>query len=302
MREFQVLLVAGTHGNEINASWLFDQWDKKPELIRTYGVKIIKEIGNPSARKKCTRYIDRDLNRSFLPDLFDSSSDDYEINRAKYLINRHGINADDPCQIAFDLHSTTAGMGCCIVIYGRRPTDLALASLIQNRLGLPIYLHESDKSQSGFLVESWPCGLVIEVGPVPQGVLNQQIIQQTKLTLEASLEEISKIKFGKSRFPRQLIVHRHIGSIDYPRDMNDQTEAVIHKERQGNDWQPIDLGSPLFINSTGDIIKFLDNTNLVPVFINEAAYSEKNIAMSFSKREVWFFLSEWKDALIDLIS
>ncbi len=38
------------------------------------------------------------------------------------------------------------------------------------------------------------------------------------------------------------------------------------------------------------------------ILINEAAYMEKNIAMSFTKRELWDFKQEWKQSLIDLIN
>ena len=41
---------------------------------------------------------------------------------------------------------------------------------------------------------------------------------------------------------------------------------------------------------------------VVPVFVNEAAYTEKNIAMSLTKREVWTFEKNWKDAFYELIS
>ena len=37
----QVLLIAGTHGNEINAPWIFDQWSKNPDLIDTYKFNVL---------------------------------------------------------------------------------------------------------------------------------------------------------------------------------------------------------------------------------------------------------------------
>ena len=160
MMQLQVLLVAGTHGNEINAIWLFDQWEKSPLLINTHGIKTYQVIGNPEAKKAGKRYIHNDLNRSFLEESFSSiNSSNLEGIRANQLVQLYGKKGEKPCQIALDFHTTTASMGSCLVVYGRRDTDLALAGLIQNKLGLPIYLHESDKKQTGFLVEAWPCGL-----------------------------------------------------------------------------------------------------------------------------------------------
>ena len=68
--QLQVLLVAGTHGNEINGIFLFDQWKKSPLLINTHGIKTYSVIGNPEAKKAGKRYIHKDLNRSFQEDSF----------------------------------------------------------------------------------------------------------------------------------------------------------------------------------------------------------------------------------------
>ena len=47
MMQLQVLLVAGTHGNEINGIFLLEQWEKSPLLINTHGIKTCLVIGNP---------------------------------------------------------------------------------------------------------------------------------------------------------------------------------------------------------------------------------------------------------------
>ena len=52
-----MLLIAGTHGNEINAPWLFKKWRHDPDLIRTSGLMVAKVLGNPKAIKACKRYL-----------------------------------------------------------------------------------------------------------------------------------------------------------------------------------------------------------------------------------------------------
>ncbi len=300
--ELQVLLVAGTHGNEINGIWLFEQWQKLPLLINTHGIKTYKVIGNPEAKKAGKRYIINDLNRSFLAESFSSiNSSNCEGIRANQLVRLYGHQGEKPCQIALDFHTTTASMGSCLVVYGRRKADLALAALMQHKLGLPIYLHESDKKQTGFLVESWPCGLVVEIGPIGQGLLNSKIISQTQLILENLLEQIQQVKNLNFVFPEKLIIHRHIKSIDFPRDEEGNINGYLHSRRQSNDWIPIKKNDDLFSKFNGSIIKFEENETYIPVFINEAAYMEKNIAMSLTKRELWEFKNEWKQSLIDLV-
>ena len=181
-----VLVVAGTHGNEVNAPWLLQQWQAKPDLIDAAGLAVQKVIGNPEALRRRCRYVDRDLNRCFLPEQLEQEAPGLEFQRAGELLRLHGPSGEQPCAVAIDLHSTTAAMGNSLVVYGRRPADLALAALVQGALGLPIYLHEADAQQTGFLVESWPCGLVIEVGPVPQGLLNAGALNRPVLAWKAA--------------------------------------------------------------------------------------------------------------------
>ena len=92
------------------------------------GIEYEYIIGNPVAYEKGCRYIDVDLNRSFKEsENFDQHKNSfYEINRANFLVDEFGIDGSKPCQIAIDLHTTTANMGTSIVMYGRRSKDLSL--------------------------------------------------------------------------------------------------------------------------------------------------------------------------------
>ena len=305
MSSFQLLLVAGTHGNEINAPWIFDQWDRQPSLIDGNGLNINKVIGNPFAREKCQRYLDIDLNRSFSKELLSNfANEDLEICRARELISQYGSAGKNPSQIVIDFHSTTASMGSSIVIYGRRPLDLAIVSLIQKRLQIPIYLHECDDSQTGFLVESWPCGFVVEIGPVPQGLIHSQIINQTLLILKTCISEICNVINKNAIFPEELIIHRHFKNIDFPRDASGMPNAFIHSAIQDKDWTPISSDTPLFINLAGDLFKlnkYSQENEVIPIFINEAAYAEKNIAMILTKKEVLKFEPSWGEELNELV-
>ncbi len=304
----KVLVVAGTHGNERNAPWLLQQ----PVLAAAAGLPgsvanaelaLVSVIGNPEAFAANTRYLDRDLNRSFEPGLLaDPHRPESEVERARALISSYGPQGLEPCLVALDLHSTTAAMGSSLVVYGRRPADLALAAGIQQALGLPIYLHEADARQSGFLVERWLCGLAIEVGPVPQGVLTARVIRQTRLALEESLKVLAAARQGACRLPRKLVVHRHRLSLDVPRHSDGSPAAVIHPQRQGRDWQPLSPGDPLFLAADGGSLPFVppedhDGSPFWPVFINEAAYGEKGIALTLTQREVWMVEPAWLEAL-----
>jgi aspartoacylase len=302
----RVLVVAGTHGNERNAPWLLQGQAEPGGGIAASGLALVALIGNPEAFAAGQRYGDRDLNRSFAAELLDDPSRrEAEVERARALLAAHGADGAEPCLVALDLHSTTAAMGNSLVVYGRRPADLALAAALQQALGLPIYLHEADARQTGFLVERWPCGLAIEVGPVPQGVVSAAVVQQSRLALEAALAALAAARRGVLALPRQLVVHRHRLSLDLPRRDDGSPAAVIHPRRQGRDWQPLVAGDPLFLGVDGRTLSYAPAPQLAgetvwPVFINEAAYGEKGIAMSLTSRECWPVPPTWAAALQQL--
>ncbi|ABM71461.1 putative aspartoacylase [Prochlorococcus marinus str. MIT 9515] len=285
MNSGKILIVSSTHGNEINPVWSVNQYSKQGNIIdKNIEYKFI--IGNPLAYEKGCRYIDKDLNRSF--NLIKNNHDTsiYEIRRANFLVEKFGVNGSEPCDIAIDLHTTTANMGTSIVMYGRREKDFCLAALLQHKFGLPIYLHEKDEKQTGFLVEAWPCGLVIEIGPVAQNFYDPKIINRFLIIISSLREEINKLKNKQKQLPKLVIVHVHQGSIDYPRGEDGNINALIHPKRMNQDWKPIKKGDPLFMDMEGCTKSYNGKNTLWPVFIGEVAYKEKNIAMSYTKKEV----------------
>lgn len=303
----KVLVVAGTHGNERNAPWLLEQWRDRPQSLASHDLGLVLALGNPAAFAANQRYLERDLNRSFEPGMLadTSSYQQLEVQQARQLLADFGPQGRQPCAVVIDLHSTTSGMGNCLVVYGRRPADLALAAGIQRRLGLPVYLHEADGAQTGFLVERWPCGLVIEVGPVPQGVLQAQICRQTQLALEACLLVLARAAEGSVALPSQLVVHRHLGSVDLPRKTDGSPGACLHPLRQWRNWQPLRPGDVLFTDASGAAISYeppaeIGDQTVWPVFINEAAYGEKGIALSLTCRECWPVESAWAQELVEV--
>ena len=290
----RILIVSGTHGNEINPIWAVKQFNSEENSLKK-GIEYEYIIGNPLAYEKGCRYIDADLNRSFneSKNYQQQNKSIYENNRANFLVDQFGVNGSSPCQIAIDLHTTTANMGTSIVMYGRRLTDFCLAALLQNKFGLPIYLHEKDESQTGFLVEAWPCGLVIEIGAVAQNFYDPKIINRFLIIMTSLREEIDKLKNNLIQLPKELIVHVHQRSVDYPRDEKGDINGLIHPERINQDWKMVEKGDPLFLDSQGITHKYDEDKLIWPVFIGEVAYKEKKIAMSYTNKEVIYSKNEW---------
>ena len=290
MSDKKLLIVSGTHGNELNPIMAVNKFKNSTRARENKSFEFI--LGNPLACEKGLRYLDIDLNRSF--DLKKSYSKElYEIQRAKNIVNKYGPQSPTKCQIVLDLHTTTSSMGTSIVMYGRRKKDFYLAAILQSKFGLPIYLHEKDPNQTGFLVEAWPCGLVIEVGPVAQNHYDPIIVERFLILLNFLDELLEGIDNNNFSLPDEITIFVHQGSIDYPRDEDGNINSLIHPERVLRDWLMIKNGDPLFLDEFNKNIIYTSKEKVYPVFIGEAAYKEKKIAMSFTKKEKIKCSQEW---------
>ena len=128
-------------------------------------------------------------------------------------------------------------------------------------------------------------GCTIEVGAVPQGVLNADLFQKTEMLVHAILDYIDAQNLGKPLpVTPYLTVYQSISSIDYPRNSSGELQAMIHPQLQSQDYQALRSGDPMFLTFTGDSILYRGE-DIFPIFINEAAYLEKGIAMTFTKKQ-----------------
>jgi aspartoacylase len=74
--------------------------------------------------------------------------------------------------------------------------------------------------------------------------------------------------------------------IDYPRNEDGEIQGMIHPQLQFRDYEPLHPGDPMFMTFSGEEIVYKGNDIVYPIFINEAAYYEKGIAMHISQKEL----------------
>jgi succinylglutamate desuccinylase len=284
----KVTIVGGCHGNELTGIYLVKKFDRFPESLHRQSFKCETLIANPQAVAANRRYLDRDLNRCFgNEDLSNLELTGYENIRAKEIATQLAPKDRFDRNVIIDLHSTTANMGLTILPSSRHPFNMRLGAYLSTlhpdvRVACGIECSQNEP----MLRSLSPLGCTIEVGAVPQGVLNADLFQKTEMLVCAILDYIEAYNLGKSLpAPLDLTVYQSISSIDYPRNSSGELQAMIHPQLQDRDYQTLRSGDPLFLTFTGDSILYRGEDPVFPIFINEAAYIEKGIAMTFTTKQ-----------------
>jgi succinylglutamate desuccinylase len=270
----RVAIVGGTHGNELTGVYLIKKFQRSPHLVQRESFETLTLFGNPKAIHLGRRYVDRDLNRCFSPQKL-QNLDTYEDFRARELATALA-NVD----VILDLHTTTAKMGLTLLLSSQHPENLKMAAYLTTKHPVKVCLAES----SPMLRSLSPIGCTIEVGAIPQGTLNAEIFQQTEALIRTILNYFELRNLGiEIAVPDRLDTYCAIASVDYPRTDLGELEAMTHPELQ--DYQPLQKGDPMFLTLDRETLPYTGDTLVFPIFVNEAAYYEKGIAMILTEQK-----------------
>ncbi len=287
----KVAITGGTHGNELTGVYLINKFKKNPKLIQREGFETVIMHNNLKAIQKCTRYIDKDLNRTFkTEDLNDPNKADYEDVLAKVINAKLGPKGSEHPNIDFivDLHSTTSNMGLSIVIdEGSKLTWQVAAYIKEMEPRVNIFRWKGDTKDVSFVNSIAKNGFAIEVGAIPQGVLRADLFFDTEKLIHHILDFIEKLnnkKFQKNY--TSIEIYDHIELLDFPRDEQGNIIAMVHPNLQDKDYIKLKKGDPLFITLEGESIVYDKDEEIYPLFINEAAYYEKGFAMCLTQKKV----------------
>jgi aspartoacylase len=276
----KVAIVGGTHGNELTGIYLIKKFTRIPDFIQRSNFDTLTLLGNLKAIKAITRYVDIDLNRCFRSqDLQNPNLNNYEQIRAKEIAQKI---YQEQVDFIIDLHSTTANMGLTLILNSNHPFLLKLATYLTliNPL-VKVLQYSAIPQDPPYLRNLCPLGLAIEVGAIPQGVLKAELFHQTETLISNILDYIELYNRQKTpKIPNTCTVYRQVGIMDYPRDSYQEIQAMIAPEVM--DYEPLYPGSPMFLHFDGKISAYEGDSIIYPVFIGEAAYIEKKIAMSLT--------------------
>ena len=280
----RVAIFGGTHGNESTGVYLVKKFKNFPDIIRRSSFDTLTFLANPKAIEARTRYIDIDLNRCFNvldlenPDLFG-----YEQVLAKNIyrqVKADGIN------FLIDLHSTTSNMGLTLLVDNDCPFNLRLAAYLVSRNSEVRILQTEGSQDKNRLRNICDLSLTIEVGGVAQGILDATLFQKTENLILEILDYLDRYNREIEILdPQELELYAYWQTVNYPRDEEGGIVAMIHPWLQGRDYLPLNEGDPLFVRFDGTEIFYHGQNTVYPVFINESAYWEKNIAMSLTQKK-----------------
>jgi aspartoacylase len=287
----KVAITGGTHGNELTGVYLINKYKKNPNLLKRESFETIFMHTNVGAIQKCTRYIDVDLNRTFITkELNNPSKYKYEEILAKNIDEKLGKKGSDKTAVDFivDLHSTTSDMGLSIVIDNDSELTWQVAAYLKEKEpNIHIFRWKGDTKEVSFLSSITKDGFAIEVGAIPQGVLRADLFFQTEELLCYIADYFEKLNTDKLEKRYESIeIYDYVKLIDFPRDENREIVAMIHPLLQDNGYKKLKKGDGLFITLEGETIDYKDEDGLYALFVNEAAYYEKGFAMCLAKKKV----------------
>ncbi len=284
----KVAIVGGTHGNELLGVYLVKKWQEFPELLHRESLECVALISNPAAVAINQRYVDRDLNRCFATnDLANQNLTSYEDQRAKEIAMQLGPKEQPLADVILDLHTTTSNMGISLLPSSKHPFNLRLAAYLHSLYpDIKICFGLQHGQNAPMLRSLSPLGYTIEVGPIAQGVLNADLFQQTEQLVHEILNYVDATNQGNPLSEAAVVtVYQAIANVDYPRDAAGELRGMVHPQLQFQDYEPLHPGQPMFLTFTGEEILYAGEAVVYPVFINEAAYYEKQIAIVLTEKQ-----------------
>ncbi|WP_432455568.1 aspartoacylase [Agarivorans sp. QJM3NY_29] len=285
----KVAIVGGTHGNEFSGIYLLNKWQQQPQLVARPSLEVSTVFANPKAHAENQRYIDVDLNRQFAcKDLADFQLSNYEQSRAKVLHQQLGPKSAPKTDLVIDLHNTTSNMGPCLILLEQNAFYNHLAAYVKMKMPeAVIFLDEveEDMAEHMFLASCGKYGVLIEVGPQPQSVLRQDVLEQMESMTGHILDFVELYNQQcLPVLPQQVEAFQYLDTISLPLNEQGERVAMVHSHVQDQDFKPIKPGDPIFRSFDGEDIFYQGDTMVYPAFINEAAYYDNNLAMSLLEK------------------
>lgn len=295
-----VLLVGGTHGNELTGINLVRHWQSQNVENQFNSFQLSYLIANPKAVEVNTRYLDYDLNRCFkLSELEDNSLTGFEQRLAKKINSKIGPKGKAAVDFIIDLHTSTANMQTNIVLTRIDAFHLKLAAYLKKKLPDVVVTSEIEIMDDHHFLESIADkGVLLEVGPIPQASIEYDCFDMTQKAVRACLDfvELYNQQLCSEQkpcsdeqpcrensplidLPDEIEIMTYFSKVYFPTDENGEISASVHPNLIGLAYPKLHKGDPIFKSFAGEDILYQGESTYL-AFINEAAYYDQKIAMS----------------------
>jgi len=284
----QVAIVGGTHGNEFSGIYLLKKWQQSPQLLARENLAIKTVFANPKGFEQNKRYLDCDLNRQFtMQDLANHDLANYEQSRAKAINAQLGPKGNAKTDFIIDLHNTTSNMGPTLILLQSDDFNKKMGAYVLSKMPEAVVVFEDQVSMEEhyFLASIAPQGVIVEIGPQPQSVIRQDVLDWMETMTQTILDFITLYNNNElPELPSSYEAYNYVESLTLPLDEQGERIGMVHKNVQDNDFKPLTKGDPLFTLFNGEVITYQGDYEAYPHFINEAAYYDNNLAMSLGQK------------------
>lgn len=292
-RPRKIVVVGGTHGNEKGGIWVVQEMLRSPDSWHYANLDVSAMLANPEAAMRNLRYLDRDLNRCFGPQLQNASAthEQRERRRALEIFDELCPGGAKP-DLVVDLHNTTAAMGITWILPCLDPWTLFLAAQARKIDDRVRILHAPESPESNIFLPSLGAHEVtLEIGSVPHGTHSHWAWLAAAQQVRGILDRLDSCPDGfdpsNALLEERFEYFETTSVVRYPADDAGNPRAMLHMDAMGRDYQPFEDGTPLFVDpKDGSVIPHKGAT-MHPVFLGEAAYVESGIAYHATRRLRW---------------
>ncbi|YCO00901.1 aspartoacylase [Vibrio sp. VNB-15] len=286
----RVLLVAGTHGNELSGIYL--QKLIKDRLYTadrsTFNTQCV--TGNPAAVKQNVRYVEADLNREFSATnqrdhLAQEGTSKQESKIAQQFAQTHAAQEK---QLIIDLHNTTSNMGATLILVSNDVFYRKMGAYVKQRMPEANILFEDRKEwdDQPYLCTTGQHGVMLEVGAQAHGSLKYETLELMKKMLTMVLDYVEVHNLGQVCEVNDYEAYFYTEEVMIPIGQDGMRVATVHPMICGRDFEVVKPGEPLLATFFGYDIFWEGKQDIYPHFINESAYSKANIAMALAEKKV----------------
>jgi aspartoacylase len=290
----KILITAGTHGNEMSGIEYVRNLQSNEKvraklLPKESDLDLEFALVNTLAIEQRTRYVEEDLNRQFNKEkLSKNSGESLEHQLAIEFNTEFGPKHDPSRDLLIDIHNTTSNMGPTLIILESDEFHQQMARYVKSKMPEAIILIEDHIAyhQHAYLCTVGKKGVMIEVGPQPQGVLRPAAYLQTEQMTQLLIAFCDL--WNKNALEQLEAVEAFRLTTEVPFPMNDDgsKSAMIHPNLQNNDFKVLKVGSPSFLSFEGETLTWEGEDNVYPHFIGESAYYHLHIAFALSEKTV----------------